>query len=691
MQRIVVIKTLLQLEELKQVINDHEFIAYDVETTGVIKDSNIIGFSFAFDCDTGYYVVVSSWDPTLQKLVDLETKAAATELLSLLIGKSIICHNAGFDAWMTANNYNVELIKYIHTDTMLLAHLLNENRKVGLKELSVSIFGEDSKDEQRRMKESVKANGGVMTKALYEMYKCDTDIMAEYGAKDAILTMKLFYFLLEDLHAQGLEKFFYEDETMPLLRGLMYDLNTTGLRVDLEKLKQLKFELETENLELEAFINAEIKNYVKGKYPGKKKADTFNFGSSQQLAWLLFDRLGKEFGTLTDGGKGVAKFLGLRLPYSFKDKAAFRDTVKNSYDQVYAYNGNKPKKITHWYAYLQCGKDILIKYAKEYKWVEAILKHKRNEKLLSTYVEGIQSRVQYGVIRPNFLQHGTTSGRLSCRNPNFQNLPRDDKRIKACLIARPGNVFVGSDFSQLEPRVFASFSGDTRLLECFKSGQDFYSVIGMEVFDKYDCTPFKEGPDAFGVKYKKLRDISKAVALSATYGTTAPKMAMTTGKTIEEAQEVIDSYFEKFPSVQKMMLQSHEDAKKHGEVKNLFGRPRRMPEAMNIQTIYGRTPHAELPYNIRNTLNLAVNHRIQSTGASIINRASIQFCKYRDELNLSARIVNQIHDEIIIECAEDIAEEVKLLLQRCMETAVELPGISLEAKPTIAHTIADLK
>lgn len=112
-------------------------------------------------------------------------------------------------------------------------------------------------------------------------------------------------------------------------------------------------------------------------------------------------------------------------------------------------------------------------------------------KLLSTYVEGIEERLQYGIIKPSYLQHGTMTGRYACRNPNFQNLPRDDQRIKQCVTARPGKVFVSADFSQLEPRTFASYSQDPRLMSAFDGTSDFYSVIGVEVYDKQDSIPQK--------------------------------------------------------------------------------------------------------------------------------------------------------------------------------------------------------
>lgn len=706
MEKLIIIKTLPQLAELKEYINNNEYIAFDVETTGLDKESKVVGVSISAHVDTGYYIILYSWDKDRQKLIALETLDGIRDILELLIGKSLIMHNGVFDCQMVHNNFKLNLISSLHTDTLILAHLLDENRLNGLKELSVSIFGEDSNAEQLAMKESVKLNGGQLTKDNYEMYKADADLLAKYGAKDAVLTIKLFYTLVEDLIDQNLVSFFYDEESMPLLRGPTYHLNTTGLKIDLDKLKTLKGSLEASCLEAKAFIYREIEPYIKAQYPGTKKTNTFNIGSSKQLAWLLFFQLGETFVTLTKEGKNLCKALNIKIPYTNKAKRELVQTLIDYEGRVYdearinpkTKKLGRPKKVGPAWNYIAADKATLKQFAKKYKWVSRFLEYTKDLKLLNTYVEGIQERVKYGVIRPNFLQHGTTSGRYSSRNPNFQNLPRDDKRIKACIVARPGKVFVGADYSQLEPRVFASFSGDERLLACFSSSEDFYSTIGIEIFDKYDAKPIKEGdPNAFGVKYKHLRDIAKVVALSATYGTTAHKMALAIGKTTEEAQEVIDNYFERFPKVKQLMLDSHQMAIKEGRVLNLFGRPRRMPRAKIIPKIYGTDDHAELPYEARNMLNLATNHRIQSTGASIMNRAAIAVwnaCKERATTNslwTEVKIVLQVHDEIVLEGPKELSEEMIEVLKNSMENTVKLPGISLEAIPKVGTCLADLK
>jgi len=602
-------------------------------------------------------------------------------------------HNAIFDCAMVANNYKINIIEYLHTDTMILGHLLDENRSNGLKELATSIFGEESKAEQVAMKASVTANGGQLTKDHYELYKADADLLGNYGAKDAILTIKLFYVFMDQLYEQKLDDFFFT-ESMPLLKGPTYDLNTVGLKVDMQQLEKVKGQLEAECLEAQAFIYAETDNLTKDKY---KK---FNPNSSEQLAWLLYAKLGNDFNTLTDAGREICKFLGLKLPYNAKARREFLKECIENKGRIYKdeeFNPKtkkivKAKKIADPWKYTSTDAKSLKLLADKYKWVEKLLELNKNKKLLSTYVIGIQERVRYGIIHPSFLQHGTTSGRYSSRNPNFQNLPRKDKRIKSCIIARPGKMFVGADYAQLEPRVFASLSGDENLMNCFKEGKDFYSVVGAPVFDKTHLSLIKDQENSFATKFPNLRDKAKVIALATPYGRTASFTASEMGVRRDEAQDMMDKYFQAYPKVELMMLTSHEIAKADGVVYNLYGRPRRIPEAKNITKIYGHTAHSELPYEARTLLNLAMNHRIQSTGASIVNRACIRLSHLIKEAKLEGcYIVMQVHDEVILECKTEDAEFVSILLKECMEKTVTLPGVDLVAEPKVSSNLADLK
>ncbi len=695
---LIIIDTLQELTALKTYLNDFDYIAYDCETTGLTKRDQVIGFSVCAEESKAFYVILGAWDNNKKTLIYNslpEFHQMVRLLLNLLSSKHLIMHNGIFDCMMAEAYFNRPLIEALHTDTMVLAHLLNENRRIGLKDLAYEMFGESATQEQAEMKASVLANSGIWLKKQKEMYKADSQILAKYGAKDAWLTFKLFMEFVPELDKQGLTSFFYDDETMPLLKGPTYQLNTTGIQVDSKALSILKKTLEAECLEAKASVLQEIGPRIKKKYPGTSKPKTFNMGSSQQLAWLIFGEYGLEFDSLTKGGKKACKEMGLKLPYTATARRAFIHTCLTRKGEILVsgaiVNGKKKsaKKIQEPWKYIAADKKALKKIAGKLEWVAKLLEYQKKTKLLTTYIEGTESRVQYGILHPSYLQHGTKTGRYSSKNPNLMNLPRDDQRIKQCFVAREGKVFVSADYSQLEPRIFSYYSQDAKLMSAFDGATDFYSVIGRDVYDKFDSTPQKEGSEeAFGVKYKSLRNTTKAFALAIAYGSTPNKLAEITGKPVDEITEDVIKYFELFPGVKSQMLEAHEIVKKQGYVTNLFGRIRRIPEAKRIEKLYGKQDHWELPYEARKLLNMAANFRIQSTGASIVNRACIALYKACSDLGLDMAIISQIHDEVVLEASEDQAEEISALLQHFMENTTVLKGIKLEAVPRITRTLA---
>ena len=699
MEKFYILRTLEDVKSLELQIQHEEYVAFDTETTGLDKNCKVIGISVAFNTESAYYIVLSEYDVSTGQMRDLETTKGIKGFLLLLQTKQLIMHNATYDCRVVFDNYKIQLMGSLHSDTLIMGQLLNENRSNGLKDLGVTLFGEDAKTEQTEMKASIVANGGVMNSKQYELYKADSELIGKYGAKDALLTLKIFYTLVPELIEQNLYDFYYKDESMPLLKSATYDLNTKGLRIDVQKLTELKGTLEAACLEAKAIIYSEIQPHIKDKYPGTKPANTFNLNAKQQLSWLLFEVLQADFNTLTEGGRELCKALELPLPYALKDKRNFIHAVRTRKGEVWqkAHFDKKTKKqvrdktIKDVWTYMAFDAISVTKHAKRYIWVQKYLEYTKNMKMLSTYVNGILEKLHYGAIYPDFLQHGTTSGRYSSKNPNFMNLPRDDKRIKACVTSRPNKVFVGADYSQLEPRVFASFSGDERLLSCFSTGDDFYSVVGAGIFAREGMSMKKDEPGSFAKVHPDERQVAKAVALAAAYGVTAPRISHMINKTMQESQEIINDYFERFPSVKQLMLNTHQKAMKEGQVTSLFGRPRRMPHAKNFPDIYGDTPHGQLPYDVRNTLNLGMNHTIQSTGASIANRAAIAFYDMLKEHNIAnCYIVLQVHDSLVVECNETDAETVSAMLQHCMEHTVTLPGVVLEAKPKIGRNLSEV-
>lgn len=674
------------LMDLELYLKDQEYIAYDTETTGLGKDAEIIGYSVSSEVDVGFYVVLSYWDVTEKKLVycDDTFKTKAIDILKLIGTKQLIMHNAIFDVEKTLDNFGIDFLPALHTDTMIMAHVLNENEGVGLKDLGAGIFGESAKTEQIKMKESIVANGGLCDSKNFELYKADKELIGYYAAKDAVLTIKLFYHFVPILCDEKLDNFFWDEESMPLLKGPTYELNTIGLKVDVDKLRKLEKELEDESTKLKAEILQDIWPYIKETYPGTNTKNSFNIAAPKQLAWLLFMRLNEPFRKVTKSGKKVAEDLVGKVPYTPAQKRAFIQACEQA--------GLKP-----WH-YMQCDKATLARLSEKHDWVRKLLEYRKSCKLLSTYVIGIQERTRYGIIRPSFLQHGTTGTRYSSRNPNFQNLPRDDKRVKSCIISRPGKVFVGADYSQLEPRVFTAMSQDQILIDAYAKGEDFYSALAIPIFGKYEYSAMKKDPNYLGEKDPMTRQVGKECALSLAYGTTPFKLnetLMAKAKLdipVEKCAEIRADYFQRLKGVAEFVKESHQLVVNNGKVFNLFGRPRRIPEAKYVKNVLKSVGDAaELPYHHRTVLNLAVNYRVQGTAGSVVNRACIAFYNKAREMGLDAKIVLQVHDEIVVECNEEDAKAVAALLKDCMENTVTLPKVALVAEPKIAKNLGDLK
>lgn len=752
-ESLIVLRTNEEIDSLIQhILNpDFQLCAYDCETTGLEQTARIVGLSVCVDETEAFYVVTKEWlfdksielvpcsscngkgttkveseeggssvidtccacggkcteeKPTFTngRLETLPNEEKVKELLEVLKTKALITQNGTVDYQWTIANYGVDLRDSSYFDTMVAAHLINENRRVGLKELGFTEFGEDAVTEQHEMKDSVIANGGVWeTKRGGEksMYKASAKLLGRYGAKDALLTYKLCLKFSEQLEEQNLTDFFFE-ESMPMFKGPIYDLNCTGLRCDVEGFKKLQKDLEDECALLQSEIEKDLAPYVSKDYPNGfgKKAKQFNIGSGQMLAWLLFKKLDQDWTKLTDAGRDLAKELLGKAPYNPSGRHSFEVAITNAVDAR-----GKPLKLEK---YLSTGAAVLAKMAYKYKWVELLLRYKKAIKMLNTYAIGMQERIQYGIVRPSFLQCRTTGNRLASSNPNLQNLPRDDKRVKSLILSRVGKVFVGADFEQIEPRVFASLSGDSRLLECFASGRDFYSVIGIDVFGKHECAPFKSGKGSFGEAWPLLRQVAKEVALAATYGITAFKLTdvlnMKAPRSkadgpwqIDEVQEIINRYFEAYPAVKAFQLKYHKLAIDNGVVFNIYGRPRHIPGALMIKRLGKSTTASDLPYEYRTLLNNAVNFPCQGSAGSIINRAAIRLhsrCRLlakTDPRWLEVKIVSQIHDELIVEAPEALREPVVGEMKDAMENAVELPGVKLIAKPKIAYNMGDLK
>ena len=250
------------LKLLHQHIMDSDVIAVDTETTGLNPRKNkIIGWSVSGDEGIGFYLPTLVFDYEKDELVLQEIDGTSTELLSrnllkLLIGKKLVFHNASFDVQFIKNYFGVDLLSSIWVDTGLLVHTVYEEgafgfgNPFGLKSIAImnqEALGLDvekaANEEQLELKESIKKNGGSVTKESYQIYKADLDILSKYASADTDLTLRICNLYLGKLKEEGLEKFFFEEEVMPIYREVTVPMEAYGVDLDLELIESVHGEI----------------------------------------------------------------------------------------------------------------------------------------------------------------------------------------------------------------------------------------------------------------------------------------------------------------------------------------------------------------------------------------------------------------------------------------------------------------
>jgi hypothetical protein len=235
----------------------------------------IIGFSICGKFGESYYMPTMIYKDGELKETTIEGKSAhylATYAIQKLVGKKLVMHNASFDTRMTKNFYKVDLIPYVYVDTALLVHTVMEEgafgmggSPFGLKQIAQLVQTEigldvekDANEEQLELKESIKRNGGSTTKDNYEIFKADLDILAKYGAADTDLTLRICTFFLEKLKTEGLEKFFFEDEVMPIYREVTIPMEEIGVKLDLPLIEDTKHKIEKDLAEYAKLVKQEL-------------------------------------------------------------------------------------------------------------------------------------------------------------------------------------------------------------------------------------------------------------------------------------------------------------------------------------------------------------------------------------------------------------------------------------------------
>ncbi len=298
---------------------------------------------------------------------------------------------------------------------------------------------------------------------------------------------------------------------------------------------------------------------------------------------------------------------------------------------------------------------ILQELSAEYKLPNLILRYRTLSKLKSTYTDKLPLEINAstGRIHTSYHQAVAATGRLSSSNPNLQNIPirtQEGRRIRQAFIAPDGYQLLAADYSQIELRIMAHLSQDDGLLAAFADDQDIHQATAAEVF---------------GVEREEVTDSerrsAKAINFGLIYGMSAFGLARQLGIERSAAQEYIDLYFERYPGVKRYMNETRDSARERGFVSTVLGRRLYLPEITSRN-------HQQRQYAERS----AINAPMQGTAADIIKRAMLLVDKWIMDERLDARLIMQVHDELILEVSEDSAENLAPEVARIMETSVAL-------------------
>jgi DNA polymerase I-like protein with 3'-5' exonuclease and polymerase domains len=760
----VTVDSIDKLKDLIEHIKSCEIIAFDTETNSLNpRKGKIIGFSVSGEVGKGYYMPTMIFkDNELQDAI-IEGKLAhdlAKKTISLLVGKKLVMHNASFDVRFVKCFYNVDLLSSLHVDTMLLVHTVKEEgagfmggSAFGLKDIAKMIqkdIGLDvekaANEEQVALKESIKRNGGQITRENYEIWKADLELLSEYASADTDLTLRVYNHFMKTLKDEGLEKFFFEDEVMPLYKEVTIPMEQVGIKLDMELIKSSRAKIIEKLQEYadlvtkELLKNPDVRAWVVYKaqdaYPPNNKgtfaqelvkemkfdleqsAKTGKYTVTKSALMRLPECSAKHFLLHGDAAvldRDVSMKISMKLWREDNDGAYFNIQSKDQLGEIaFGVLGIKPLSTTKT-GKPQFDDDTVQSIAGKYEWAKNLRIYNRLLKIKSTYMDRFLDAQEDGRYYFYYKQHGTVSGRYGS---DAQQLPRpkeegDDEPIvieynnliRAFFIHDEGNIFVDCDYESLEPHTFAHVSGDEGLKDIFRNNWDFYSTIAIKTEKLNQYSPDKKAPNFLRKLEPKLRNKAKAYALGIPYGMGAYALGMTLGIPTKEAKKLVDGYLNGFPELKNWMERSKKQAKEKGYVSTQVGRIRHLPK---VKAIYDKIGDDLLDWNIKkemerqygvdqiknlsrdyiNGLNNSCNVQIQGLAASIVNRAALAINRKFIELGIRGWVCAQIHDQLVIEVEQARSEEAARIVQDLMENTTKL-SIDLKAPPALAHNLRD--
>jgi DNA polymerase-1 len=304
--------------------------------------------------------------------------------------------------------------------------------------------------------------------------------------------------------------------------------------------------------------------------------------------------------------------------------------------------------------------------------IDLILKYRELFKLKSGFSDSLPKMIdpKDGKIHPHFHQLGTETGRMSCSDPNLQNIPirgEIGKEIRKCFQAQEGFKFLSADWSQMELRIAASISCDKKMQELFQKGEDIHELTALEIFQPID-----------GKITQEMRRIAKTLNYGVLYGMSVKGFSERTGLSLKKAKEFIERYFKEFEGLGNFIKESIEKAKKLGYVETLFGRKRFLPEINSID-----------PRLRAQAERIARNFPIQGTAADICKMAMVEIAN-QGVLSNDCKLILQIHDELLFEIVKDKVEEVAPKIKKIMENVVKLK-VPLQVELKVGDNWKDLK
>ncbi len=372
--------------------------------------------------------------------------------------------------------------------------------------------------------------------------------------------------------------------------------------------------------------------------------ETYGAGLTENIARLqkeIYDKAGQEFNINSPKQLGQVLFEDLKIPSGKKTKTGWSTNA-----------------------------EVLEKLRGQYPIVQDVLDYRMYAKLKSTYADGLLRALSPdGRLHTNFRMTVTATGRLSSTEPNLQNIPirRElGSEIRRMFVAPEGRVLVDADYSQIELRILAHISGDEAMREAFRSGMDFHTVTASQVFG----VPLEQVTP-------QMRSRAKAVNFGIVYGISAWALGNDIGVSTAEAKSYMDAYYRRYSGVRSYMKEIVESAREKQYVETLFGRRRSLPELKSSNS-------ATRGFGER----VALNMPIQGTAADIIKLAMVNIDRRLRAQVPEAKLLLQVHDELIIECDREHAQEVMKLLKEEMENVVYL-SVPLIVETNYAECWAD--